>query len=42
MEYGDREKTMVNFSNVSPRLDNEDDFGVDLVGDIEYIDQHNT
>lgn len=39
---GDREKTMVNFSNVSPRLDNEDDFGVDLVGDIEYIDQHNT
>lgn len=38
---GDNTKTAFNFSNVTPRLENEDDFGVDLVGDIEYIDKKN-
>lgn len=40
-KIGDSIKTAFNFSNVSPRLETENDFGVDLVGDLEYMDKKN-
>ena len=38
---GDSAKTEFNFSNVTPRFPDEDDFGVDLVGDVQYKNQSN-
>lgn len=39
---GEYIKTEFNFSNVTPRFKNEDDFGVDLVGDVEYKNKTNS
>lgn len=41
-DAGEYAKTEFNFSNVTPRLENEDDFGVDLVGDVEYKNKTNS